>query len=97
MLNKRYYIEKEKYEKLIARKNVKSDFYNGIFDRYEYPVLTRHHIPVEWKYDLNDNHIYFKSYKENNIRKVEIKYDFEIDNSDSEYVRYDKYDENTTL
>ena len=43
MLNKRYYIEQEKYEKLINRKNVKSDFYNGIFDRYEYPVLTRSH------------------------------------------------------
>lgn len=53
MLNKRYYIEKEKYDKLINRKNVKSDFYNGIYDRYEYPVLTRHHIPLEWKYDLN--------------------------------------------
>ncbi len=53
MLNERYYIEKEKYEKIVSRKNVKSDFYNGIFDRYEYPVLTREHIPVEWKYDLN--------------------------------------------
>ena len=36
----RYYIEKEKQEKLLSRKNVKSDFYNGIYDRYEYPVLT---------------------------------------------------------
>ena len=53
MLNERYYIEKERYEKIVSRKNVKSDFYNGIFDRYEYPVLTREHIPVEWKYDLN--------------------------------------------
>ena len=51
----------------------------------------------KWKYDLNDNHVYFKSYKENNIRKVEIKYDFEIDNSDSEYVRYDKDDENIAV
>ena len=41
----RYYIEKEKQEKLLSRKNVKSDFYNGIYDRYEYPVLTREHIP----------------------------------------------------
>ena len=31
----RYYIEKEKQEKLLSRKNVKSDFYNGIYDRYE--------------------------------------------------------------
>lgn len=53
MLSERYYVEKEKYEKLIARKNVKSDFYNGIYDRYEYPVLTRDHIPLTWKYDLN--------------------------------------------
>ena len=40
MLHERYYIEKEKQEKLLARKNEKSDFYNGVFDRYEYPVLT---------------------------------------------------------
>lgn len=53
MLNERYYIEKDKYDKLIARKNVKSDFYNGIYDRWEYPVLTRNHIPLTWKYDLN--------------------------------------------
>lgn len=52
-MNERYFAEKEKYEKLIARKNVKSDFYNGIYDRYEYPVLTRDHIPLMWKYDLN--------------------------------------------
>ena len=53
MLNPHYYIEKEKYEKVVNKKNRKSDFYNGIFDRYENPVLTRDHIPVEWKYDLN--------------------------------------------
>lgn len=53
MLHERYYIEKEKQEKLLARKNVKADFYNGVFDRYEYPVLTREHIPLTWRYDLN--------------------------------------------
>ncbi|MDR0886200.1 MAG: glycosidase [Clostridiales Family XIII bacterium] len=53
MLHKQYYVEQEKYEKLIARKNRKSDFYNGIFDRYEDPVLTRNHAPVFWKYDLD--------------------------------------------
>ena len=53
MLHERYYIEKEKQEKLLARKNEKSDFYNGVFDRYEYPVLTREHIPLTWRYDLN--------------------------------------------
>lgn len=53
MLHEKYYSLKEKQEKLLARKNVKSDFYNGVFDRYEYPVLTRNHIPLTWTYDLN--------------------------------------------
>lgn len=53
MLHQQYFVEKEKLQRLIERKNRKSDFYNGIFDRYEDPVLTRKHIPVEWKYDLN--------------------------------------------
>lgn len=53
MFNERYYIEKQKYDKLISKKNVKSDFYNGIYDRWENPVLTREHIPLTWKYDLN--------------------------------------------
>lgn len=43
----------EKYEKTVSRRNVKSDFYNGIYDRYEYPVLTRDHIPPFWKFDMN--------------------------------------------
>ncbi len=53
MLHERYYIEKEKQEKLLERKNPKTDFYNGIYDRYEYPVLTREHIPLTWRYDLD--------------------------------------------
>lgn len=46
-------IQTEKYESLIAMKNEKSDFYNGIFDRYKNPVLTRSHVPLFWKYDMN--------------------------------------------
>jgi 4-O-beta-D-mannosyl-D-glucose phosphorylase len=53
MIHERYYIEKEKQEKLLGRKNRKTDFYNGIYDRYEYPVLTREHVPLTWRYDLN--------------------------------------------
>jgi 4-O-beta-D-mannosyl-D-glucose phosphorylase len=53
MLHSRYYIEQDKYEKLVSKKNVKSEFYNGIFDRWENPVLTADHIPLTWKYDLN--------------------------------------------
>lgn len=53
MIHERYQEEKERQEKLIAKKNQKADFYNGIYDRYVDPVLTREHIPVEWRYDLN--------------------------------------------
>ncbi len=53
MLHAKYYAELEKYNSLVERKNQKSRFYNGIVDRYEYPVLTREHIPLTWKYDLN--------------------------------------------
>jgi len=53
MLHSNYYIELEKYNQVIQRKNVKSDVYNGIYERWEYPVLTSLHIPLTWKYDLN--------------------------------------------
>lgn len=44
----------EAYERLIARPNpVNEHFYNGLFDRYQYPVLTREHIPPFWMYDAN--------------------------------------------
>ncbi len=52
-MHRQYYIEQEKYEKLIAKKNEKADSYNGVLQRYKNPVLTRHHIPLHWKYDLN--------------------------------------------
>ena len=54
MIHSRYYEELEKQECLINQKNRKSDFYNGIFDRYENPVLTRAHAPLHWRYDLNE-------------------------------------------
>ena len=53
MVHERYQAEKEKVERLIARKNQKADFYNGIYDRFVDPVVTREHIPVEWRFDLN--------------------------------------------
>lgn len=54
MVHKKYYELLEEQEKLLSRKNKKSDFYNGVYDRYEYPVLTREHIPLTWRYDLNE-------------------------------------------
>ncbi len=54
MIHPQYYVEQKKLNALIARKNnVDTSFYNGIYDRYENPVLTRDHVPVIWKYDIN--------------------------------------------
>lgn len=52
-MHEQYYVELAKQEKLLSRKNEKSDFYNGVFDRYVNPVLTRDMIPLTWRYDLN--------------------------------------------
>lgn len=41
-------------DRLVARKNQKTQWYNGIYDRYEYPVLTREFAPVHWRYDLDE-------------------------------------------
>ncbi len=53
MIHQKYYELLEEQELLIARKNQKTGFYNGIFDRWQDPVLTRGHIPLFWKYDLD--------------------------------------------
>ncbi len=53
-MNKQYEIESAKLELLINRKNeIDPDFYNGIYDKYKYPVLTREHAPLIWQYDFN--------------------------------------------
>lgn len=54
MIHEKYEEMKARQEELLTRKNkVKSDFYNGVYERYEYPVVTRHHVPIHWRYDLN--------------------------------------------
>lgn len=53
MFQEKYKEIMERYEEVVNRKNEKTDFYNGIYDRYKYPVLTRDHIPPFWKFDLN--------------------------------------------
>lgn len=40
-------------EKLLSRKNVKINKSNGIYERFEYPVVTADHIPLNWRYDFN--------------------------------------------
>lgn len=41
------------HESLVERPNAPTDAYNGIFRRYEHPILTADHVPIEWRYDLN--------------------------------------------
>jgi len=41
------------HDELIRRKNKKKDEGNGIYQRYEHPVLTAQHAPLFWRYDLN--------------------------------------------
>ncbi|BAM48377.1 glycoside hydrolase family 130 protein [Amphibacillus xylanus] len=54
MIHNKYYQLLEEQEKLITRKNKKDQqFYNGVYDRYQYPVVTRHHVPIHWRFDLN--------------------------------------------
>lgn len=46
--------------KLIARPNAPVPGGNGIFERWENPVLTAGHVPLDWRYDLSpDNNPYF--------------------------------------
>jgi 4-O-beta-D-mannosyl-D-glucose phosphorylase len=42
------------YEELVTRKNpVDPRWNNGLFDRYQNPVVTAAHAPVFWRYDLD--------------------------------------------
>ena len=42
------------YEALIVRPNPENTrFYNGLYARYEHPVLTREHVPPFWMYDAD--------------------------------------------
>ncbi len=53
MIHQKYEELLREQEQLITAPNRKSAFYNGIFDRWEHPVLTRAHVPLFWRYDLD--------------------------------------------
>lgn len=44
---------KRSHKKLLKRKNRTKGNSNGIYERFEYPVLTADHTPLFWRYDLN--------------------------------------------
>lgn len=41
------------FEALISRPNEQLFSTNGIYNKYKYPVVTREHVPLEWRYDFN--------------------------------------------
>ena len=40
-------------ERLLNQRNRKATGGNGVYDRYEFPVLTAGHAPIAWRYDLD--------------------------------------------
>lgn len=42
------------HNKLLSVSNEPVAEYNGVYQRYKNPVLTGKHVPVEWRYDLNE-------------------------------------------
>ena len=44
---------RKEHEALLTRKNEALFSTNGIFNRYKYPILTRDHFPMEWRFDFN--------------------------------------------
>ena len=43
---------RERHSQLIGKVNIQSSS-NGVWTRYQYPVLTAEHAPLYWRYDLN--------------------------------------------
>jgi len=44
---------KRSHKKLVKRKNRRKRNGNGIYERFEHPVLTAKHTPLFWRYDLS--------------------------------------------
>ncbi len=53
MIHPEYKKVERRYERLIQRPNAPAPRSNGVFTRWEHPVLTARHVPPFWKYDVN--------------------------------------------
>ncbi len=49
----RYAALHDQHEKLIQRPNRPTEHHNGIYQRYQHPVVTADHTPLFWRYDFN--------------------------------------------
>ena len=43
----------QEQERLLARANLRVEQGNGVVWRYYYPIVTRGHVPLAWRYDFN--------------------------------------------
>ena len=44
---------RERHETLLTRPNRPAVAYNGLYQRWQHPVVTAEHVPLFWRYDLN--------------------------------------------
>ena len=57
-MNKNLFAERKKlicemHEELLGMKNEKQFSTNGIYNRYQNPIITRDHVPLHWRFDFN--------------------------------------------
>jgi 4-O-beta-D-mannosyl-D-glucose phosphorylase len=53
LFNERKERIQREHEALLSRRNEAEFSTNGVFQRYRYPILTRDHFPLHWRYDFN--------------------------------------------
>ena len=57
-MNNRFFNERlnalrHHHEALLSRKNEPGPWGNGIYEKYQFPILTAEHTPLEWRYDFS--------------------------------------------
>ena len=53
LFEKRLENAKKQHKELITRPNKECYSTNGIYNRYQYPIVTRDHVPLHWRFDFN--------------------------------------------
>lgn len=53
LFQQRYEKVKLAHEHLLTRPNEPLFSMNGVYNRYKFPVLTREHVPMHWRFDMN--------------------------------------------
>jgi len=53
LFNERLERVSREHEKLLTRPNEPLFSTNGIYNRYKFPILTRNHVPLHWRFDMN--------------------------------------------